>query len=170
MGVEPLLMLPKQACYRYTTSSIWHGLEESNLCEWFWRPPFYHWTKPACGWGWESRTPTNRVKVCCATATPILNIFGVGLSLPSSVFPLCHMKGENPRSGTPDGIRTHTVRILSPLPLPIGVLERVSICISLRHIFNYTKDFNLVKILRTKNYQKVRVRTEQVFCSLHCLL
>ena len=29
------------------------------------------------------------------------------------------------------------------------------VCISLRHIFNYTKDFNLVKIQRTKNYQKL---------------
>ena len=25
-----------------------HGIEESNLCQRFWRPPYYHYTNPAC--------------------------------------------------------------------------------------------------------------------------
>lgn len=32
---------------------------------------------------------------------------------------------ENKPFGTPDGIRTHTIRILSPLPLPIGIREHI---------------------------------------------
>lgn len=63
---------------------------------------------------------------------------------PSSVFPLCQKRSQQCKQkssqahhrcpptpvGTPDGIRTHTVRILSPFPLPIGIRERVFVCIS----------------------------------------
>ena len=125
------------------------------------------------GWGWESRTPTHRVKVCCAAVTPIPNILcSLVFVCPKrqASFRFANIKGEKPWRGTPDGIRTHTERFLRPLPLPVGLRERVSVCISLRHIFNYTKKSNLVKIQRTKNYQKFYLVIEHVFCSLRVSL
>ena len=53
--------------------------------------------------------------------------------------------------GSANGIRTHTERILSPFPLPIGILRHIKIELKTRRVICFTYTLTRRRILRLRN-------------------
>ena len=85
MGVEPLLMLPKQACYRYTTSSIWSSRRDLNSQPSAWKAdtlPIELLLHMVGCRGFEPRPPALKVRYATVTPTAHLVLRG-GVEPPS---------------------------------------------------------------------------------------